>query len=245
MQVRLMVRQFFVYQFGDGREASACFDNLSNLGPISCLVLMEDIYDANIMRAKVRDICGMGFIQWPNGWQDKYPFLNSLVYPNFTNGKDMLGWKGSDDRIHKCTVSQVWESIRPHAPKVPWFNLVWFPKHAFVMWLLMGERLKTQDRLKPWELRANLELKCSLCHEYMLIDVANRNTVRIVMAKLCFTALVYSIWNERNRRIFKGAFSSVDQLFEFIRSNVRLKLMSLRFKNSSRVVRMKEEWQIG
>ncbi|XP_071704859.1 uncharacterized protein [Rutidosis leptorrhynchoides] len=46
--------------------------------------------------------------------------------------------------------------------------MVWFSqcilRHAFVVWLLMGERLKTQDRLKSWEVHHGSSLLCPLCN---------------------------------------------------------------------------------
>ncbi|XP_071739584.1 uncharacterized protein [Rutidosis leptorrhynchoides] len=147
----------------------------------------------------------------------------------------------------------------------------------------MGERLKTQDKLKPWEIRANPVLMCVFCnqcmdsHEHMffkcsypslvwhrmcaliqldmvddwklcrdvLIPVANRNSSTVVVAKLCYAATVYFIWQERNNRVFKRKAKSVEQLFEMIISNVRLKLMSILFKDSARVHQLKVDWQLG
>ncbi|XP_071739228.1 uncharacterized protein [Rutidosis leptorrhynchoides] len=166
--------------------------------------------------------------------------------------------------------------------------IVWFshciPKHAFVMWLLMGERLKTQDRLKSWELKYNPILKCSLCKgcmdshahlffecsfstqvwkkvkDLMIINVGTNNwkvcrdllvagttrqSAKGVVDNLCFAASVYFLWQERNNRLFNKPSSSVDQLFELIRSTVRLKLMTVTFKSSMIVTRIKEVWQLS
>ncbi|XP_071714463.1 uncharacterized protein [Rutidosis leptorrhynchoides] len=150
------------------------------------------------------------------------------------------------------------------------------------MWLLMGERLKTQDKLKPWDMRANPALKCLLCNDCMdshahlffecaystnvwnkvlrnthlslvsnewkrcrdlLTPVAGRISARVVVTKLCYSATVYHIWQERNTRVFKGSPKIEPQLYEMIRSIVRLKLMSIRFKPSSFVNQLKADWQ--
>ncbi|XP_071740587.1 uncharacterized protein [Rutidosis leptorrhynchoides] len=117
LQIRPIVRKFFMYQIGDGQLASA----------YSCAI------------------------------------------PQLTVGSDKLVWKSHDQLLRDCYVNIMWDSIRPLAKKVPWFHVVWFshaiPRHAFLMWLLMGERLKTQDRLKPWELHAKPSLICVLCKE--------------------------------------------------------------------------------
>ncbi|XP_071727899.1 uncharacterized protein [Rutidosis leptorrhynchoides] len=41
---------------------------------------------------------------------------------------------------------------------------MFFSVDAFILWLLMGERLKTQDKLKAWEIRQGDIIICSLCN---------------------------------------------------------------------------------
>ncbi|XP_071695055.1 uncharacterized protein [Rutidosis leptorrhynchoides] len=196
--------------------------------------------------------------------------LQSINLPTFSEGSDRLVWRSIDGTNHKCLVSHVWEAIRPRAVPVSWFKVVWFPqcipKHAFILWLVMGERLKTQDKLKPWDLRNHPVLKCMLCDDNMdshahiffeckfslmvwqrvkglmrfplgtndwkvcrdvLAQHAGRNNSKGVVAKLCFAASVYTLWAERNNQVFNGRPKTVDQVFELIRSNVRLNYLDV------------------
>ncbi|XP_071718970.1 uncharacterized protein [Rutidosis leptorrhynchoides] len=111
----------------------------------------------------------------------------------------------------------------------------------FVVWLLMGERLKAQDRLKAWEVHHGSSLLCPLCnmvqdsHDHLFFSCtfsaqkdfvllvspfASRNVARIFVIKLLFAAFVYYVWQERNRHLFKkGGFSPV-QLYETVYSTV-------------------------
>ncbi|GJW58161.1 RNA-directed DNA polymerase, eukaryota, reverse transcriptase zinc-binding domain protein [Tanacetum coccineum] len=73
----------------------------------------------------------------------------------------------SDDGNEKCfKVSNVWKDLNCNGVKNDWYPLVWFaqniPRHAFVTWLAIQERLMTQDRIKI--LKPNKDLKCSLCN---------------------------------------------------------------------------------
>ncbi|XP_071695526.1 uncharacterized protein [Rutidosis leptorrhynchoides] len=227
------------------------------------------------------DVVGPSGAVWPMDWPIRFSALQSIILPVFSAQDDKLVFKGHDNLVKSGSVAAIWDSIRPRGPLVNWFKVVWFsqciPKHAFIMWLLMGERLKTQDKLKPWEIRTNSVLLCVFCnqcmdsHEHLffkcsfsglvwrrmwslirldmvdewqlcrdiLIPVASRNSSMVVVAKLCYAATVYFIWQERNNRVFKRKAKSVEQLFELIRSNVRLKLMSIRFKDSARVNQLK------
>ncbi|XP_071699770.1 uncharacterized protein [Rutidosis leptorrhynchoides] len=76
------------------------------------------------------------------------------------------------------------------------------------------------------------------------IPFAARNLSRMVVPKIVFAATVYFIWQERNSRLFGGKARSVDQMFEIIFSTVRMKLLSLKFKESYNVRVMKDNWKV-
>ncbi|XP_071704187.1 uncharacterized protein [Rutidosis leptorrhynchoides] len=225
---------------------------------------------------------------WPITWVSKYPALQQIEIPVFSDTSDVLQWKAQDGKLSYFSVSTAYESIRPCAPLVEWFDVVWFsqciPRHAFVLWMLIRERMKTQDRLKLWEIRDNQVLLCSLCsscadsHSHLFFDCkyshevwlrvkdlilapswstdwktftliitpyASKKSANMVVTKLLFAATVYFVWQERNNRMFKGRKRSTDALFREIYATVRLKLMSVRFKESRQVNELKMAWNIG
>lgn len=55
--------------------------------------------------------------------------------------------------------------IRTHHPKVEWSTLVWFmgslPKHNFICWLIMLDRLGTRSRLNRKV--ATIPIDCLFC----------------------------------------------------------------------------------
>ena len=59
----------------------------------------------------------------------------------------------------------VWSSIRPKQEKVAWHKLVWFsinvPKHSFISWMAILNRLLTRDGLREWGVQ--VEESCVLC----------------------------------------------------------------------------------
>ncbi|GKB66961.1 hypothetical protein Tco_0928373 [Tanacetum coccineum] len=65
-----------------------------------------------------------------------------------------------------------------------------------------------------------------------LIPMAKRRTSKSVASKLVIDAAIYYIWPERNDRLFNNSKRSFDQVLEKIKSSIRLKLMSCRFKKS-------------
>ncbi|GJU08021.1 reverse transcriptase zinc-binding domain-containing protein [Tanacetum coccineum] len=51
--------------------------------------------------------------------------------------------------------------------KVEWHKIVWFsnciPRHAFVLWMAMQNRLSTQDRIAIW--KPNDVMQCAFCKQ--------------------------------------------------------------------------------
>ncbi|XP_071728183.1 uncharacterized protein [Rutidosis leptorrhynchoides] len=156
---------------------------------------------------------------------------------------------------------------------VTWVDVVWFsqciPRHAFMVWLLMGERLKTQDRLKEWErnLNSNARLLCSLCKEqedthahlfFFLFPYAfvicSRAAQLVSMPKwgpewINIRDLLVSLANrnvarECNARLFGKPPRDVDQLWSTIYSTVTLKVLTLNFKDTHKVRILKDKWKV-
>ncbi|GKA14077.1 hypothetical protein Tco_0693723 [Tanacetum coccineum] len=78
-----------------------------------------------------------------------------------------------------------------------------------------------------------------------LIPISNKSSVKSAIARLVVAASSYYIWQERNNRIFKKKSRKVEQLRDAIITIIRLKLMSLRYKNSENVARCLDHWQIS
>lgn len=72
-------------------------------------------------------------------------------------------------------MSKTWKAIHPPLIKVDWVNLVWFksriPKHSFIIWLVMRDRLSTRDSLRSWGL--------SISSDFLLCDSASESKSRI------------------------------------------------------------------
>ncbi|XP_021995890.1 uncharacterized protein LOC110893078 [Helianthus annuus] len=187
-----------------------------------------------------------------------------------------------------CT-STVWEELQNSQHGVQWSGVVWFPQaipqHAFLVWLLVLKKLRTQDVMIRWNPgNANFSLLCcSLCtrgpdsHEHLffecdvakkvwyevrgkagmdriqqtwtdifeyLVGIAKSNMAEHIIAKIVVCATAYFVWEERNRRLFTDKRRSKDQLVEIMLSTVRMKLHTMRFKNSIHTTRVMQEWSL-
>nr|XP_043629971.1 uncharacterized protein LOC122601271 [Erigeron canadensis] len=141
-----------------------------DMGPLSDFIQPSDIRRGGFyLTSTIADINRNGSWLWPQVWLDKYP--NLLNYPpiHLTLNRDELIWK-NDDEIVPFSATTVWDSIRLKENHVGWVNIVWFPqcipRHAFNLWLIMREKLLTQDKILQWSpaRRKTMNMMCcSLC----------------------------------------------------------------------------------
>ncbi|CAN1132905.1 LINE-1 retrotransposable element ORF2 protein [Linum perenne] len=82
-------------------------------------------------------------------------------------------WNGS--LMCKFSVSTVWKVLRPEYPVVDWGEMVWkapsIPRHSFICWLVMLDRLKTRDKLLKWGIHC--PSVCVLCN----VDAESRDHI--------------------------------------------------------------------
>ncbi|XP_071712926.1 uncharacterized protein [Rutidosis leptorrhynchoides] len=184
---------------------------------------------------------------WPDYWPAKYPMLGIIQIPILSNERDELEWHGREGLIKIFSVCHVYETIRPTGNIVYWFEVVWhsncIPRHAFILWLLMKQKLKTQDKLKDWEIRPDQNHDWSIVATYIVGLVAKKSGA-VLVAKLLFAAAVYFIWQEKNFRLFNHKRRSAKELFGVIYYSVRLKLLSVHFKESHQIQQLRIAWQL-
>ena len=94
-----------------------------------------------------------------------------------------MWWRDRNGNLTEYSVKCAWEALRPRGLDVSWCDIVWFshgiPRHAFHLWLIMRRCLKTQDKLRSWDVSPTMvlsSLRCSLCglhmdsHEHLFFE---------------------------------------------------------------------------
>ncbi|GKB47808.1 hypothetical protein Tco_0898561 [Tanacetum coccineum] len=182
--------------------------------------------------------------------------LRLIASPMLNDMEDCMRWRDGNGNMTEFSVKCAWEALRPRGPEIPWYSVVWFshynPRHAFHLWLVMRRSLKTQDKLRPWDVwclirkLADIERVPPILEDTVawLQPMAAKRTIKNVVGKLLFVAASYYIWLERNNRLFKNTRRSPEELRDPIMVMVRLKLVMFRFKNKSRVIDMLSEWKM-
>ncbi|XP_022040603.1 uncharacterized protein LOC110943155 [Helianthus annuus] len=175
LSIRSSIRPFIWFLIRDGTEANAWNDNWCAYSPLRDFITPRRIHGAGFsMRSSVSDLIDThnGW-KWPIAWFDLYPVLINLMPPSMVhNVPDKLVWKNRQGNVSEFSASEAWESIRVRGEEVDWVSLVWFgqsiPRHSFHLWLVIKNKLKTQDRMGVWDAGSatNLNLMCCpLCNQ--------------------------------------------------------------------------------
>nr|GEV04894.1 hypothetical protein [Tanacetum cinerariifolium] len=77
-----------------------------------------------------------------------------------------------------------------------------------------------------------------------LLPISKRKSSKSCIGKLVVAAAAYFIWRERNSWLFNKVKQSVTEVVDCILSNIRLKLLSCRFKKSRDAIMFAHLWEI-
>ncbi|GKC79475.1 hypothetical protein Tco_1130249, partial [Tanacetum coccineum] len=72
----------------------------------------------------------------------------------------------------------------------------------------------------------------------------NGNSVNSIIRRVCIAASVYLIWQESNNMIFRDEERNYDDLYKMLNEIVRMRLMSLKVKDTLAVRRAQEIWNV-
>nr|GEV69561.1 hypothetical protein [Tanacetum cinerariifolium] len=125
-------------------------------------------------------------------------------------------------------VKAAWDAFRNCGSITTWHRIVWFshniPRHAFILWLIMRNSLKTQDKLRQWDVwtsirhLAGMDTVPSRIEDIVsyLQPIAHQRMVFSVIGRLLLATSAYYIWDEHNKRVFKQAKRSWTDIRDII-----------------------------
>ena len=168
MGLRDKVKEFVGFKIGNGKRCSIWFDRWCDNGPLCKLINERVLYQANIsIKAKVADMIRGERWKWPREWNSRFGEILNIPVPKLTdNVDDKAMWINRKGKEKTFSVKEAWKNMRCNSQKVIWFRHVWFsqciPRHAFILWMAIKGKLKTQDRLSKW---LNVtDMTCPLCN---------------------------------------------------------------------------------
>ncbi|CAA7024810.1 unnamed protein product [Microthlaspi erraticum] len=171
VKLRDLARPFIVCQLVSGKNALFWHDNWSSLGPLIDLTIangprISGIHRfATVSQARVNN-------EWllPRGRHSLLLLLRNCLPELHLNqndsSPDLFLWKHNPALPQaQFSTRKVWSSLFPPGPSISRHKTVWFthhiPKHGFLLWLAVRNRLLTRDRLRSWGLLVPAD--CLLC----------------------------------------------------------------------------------
>ncbi|GJV73510.1 RNA-directed DNA polymerase, eukaryota, reverse transcriptase zinc-binding domain protein [Tanacetum coccineum] len=131
LSLRDKVRKHIGWKLGNGKSVNIWYDKWCSVSPLSDFIDTRDIYDA-----RLNNNCTL-----------QVPILSDDI-------KDTAVWILENGNKKKFKISNVWKDMNCQEEKVDWHLLVWFaqsiPRHAFVTWLAIHERLMTHKLLNVY-----------------------------------------------------------------------------------------------
>ena len=172
MTLRDLTRLLIMCHVVSGRQASFWHDIWTPDGPILSRTGPTGPMVSGVpLDASVSSIITNG--AWNISARSRHPILRYIrsVLPAQVPDVDSIDedyflWRNSPaDQPTDFSVSKLYSTLNPDPPIAQWHRVVWFkkriPRHAFITWLVMRERMVTRDRLISWGM--NVPSTCLLC----------------------------------------------------------------------------------
>lgn len=172
MTLRDLARPFLLTHLVSGRNTSFWHDNwtidgpiLSTTGPTGPMVSGIPI-DASVASAVTNGA-------WNISSRSRHSVLRYIrsVLPaqapdvNSPNEDNFMWLNSLADQPSEFSVSKFFRTLNPDPPAIPWHKVVWFkkriPRHSFITWLAMRDRMVTRDSLISWGM--DVSPSCLLC----------------------------------------------------------------------------------
>ncbi|XP_013617212.1 PREDICTED: uncharacterized protein LOC106323672 [Brassica oleracea var. oleracea] len=172
MHLRDLACPFIMCHVVSGRNASFWHDNWTHDGSIcSTRGPTGSMVSGIPIDASLSSILSNG--GWNISSRSMHPILRYIrsVLPTRVPDVDSIDedyflWRNSiADQPSEFFVSRLFKTLYPDPPLAQWHKVVWFkkriPRHAFITWLVLRERMVTRDRLISWGM--DVSPACLLC----------------------------------------------------------------------------------
>ncbi|XP_022030689.1 uncharacterized protein LOC110931611 [Helianthus annuus] len=173
LAIRPSIRPFVWSSIYSGRQTNVWSDNWCAYSPLRSFISPRNIARAGFsLSTTVADVVSEdGQWRWPQAWYDTFPVLINIATIQITpDTADRFRWKDWEGKLQRFCSWEAWNNLRYKENKVVWVSSVWFsqciPRHSFHLWLVIKNKLRTQDRMAEWEAGSATNLRlmcCPLC----------------------------------------------------------------------------------
>ncbi|GJY87289.1 RNA-directed DNA polymerase, eukaryota, reverse transcriptase zinc-binding domain protein, partial [Tanacetum coccineum] len=210
-------RHHIKYRVGNGRLISAWYDKWNKVGPLCQFIDTRDLYNARFdCKPSVADVIHNN--QWI--WKDELGMIIEKIIPMLT-GKTLFG---SLKAFLVIPLYCGWLFMKDYKLKIEFFSGIMMP-----VWRAVKAKGYINGLEQRWQDTVN-SMASNHC-----------NTIKSVVCKIVFSAVIYFHWQERNKRQFTKETRFVVVLSEIILDPIRARLSGLKVKNSINVQNVAKE----
>ncbi|KAL0283845.1 UNVERIFIED_CONTAM: hypothetical protein Sradi_7214700 [Sesamum radiatum] len=181
LKLRPLLQRGVIYKVGDGSSFSLWQDVWHERGPLCLTFPRGPVITGLPLSSPLSSVLQRNQWSWPASTDADIAEIISQLPPTQPSAADMICWRSSSG---KFTTKSAVSLIQPTSSRIFWEGLLHgkfkIPRHAFILWMAMLEKLSTMD--KPWVPRA--DDGCVLCgglfdetHDHLFLNVGIRNDV--------------------------------------------------------------------
>ncbi|GKC86773.1 hypothetical protein Tco_1147422, partial [Tanacetum coccineum] len=245
LEIRDKMADKIQYKAGDRRNICMWYDKWHDSGLLIDKISNRDFYDARIPKMiNIDDIIDRGVWKLPNEWNSSEFEVMKIRPPRLQSGMiDKVKWKGKENTLVPFNTKLVMEALRrllnqdrimkwgqlngllcPLCSKIcdSHSHLFYQCDYAMKIWNVVAKKL---NLIKIGYHREEII--------FDLIETKKRNNIWSMVRRTSLAAVVYSIWHERNKRIFTREKRKVTKLQESVNEVIKLKMMNLRVRESN------------
>ncbi|GJZ72126.1 putative reverse transcriptase domain, reverse transcriptase zinc-binding domain protein [Tanacetum coccineum] len=233
LQLRDFVRPYLWMQIGNGKDISAWFDVWCEHCPLIHFLSFRDFArEGYTLQTTVLDLLSNAGWRWPQSWLLKAPTLGLIPTPSIDDNKvDVHLWRDSNGVMSKFSVKAAWEAFRPRGNVVPW---QWDVGVGTNLSMLRCVFCDSQP-----DSHEHLFFECSYASK-IWVFICHLTGMDLVPARLeDIAAFLQPIAHKRS-----ALKRSPKELRDIIMVTVRLKLLTFRFKNTTKVNELLSTWNM-
>ncbi|KAL0293830.1 UNVERIFIED_CONTAM: hypothetical protein Sradi_6917800 [Sesamum radiatum] len=241
IKVSRLLQPGMEYRVGDGCKFTLWTDLWHPRGPLIHSYPRGPSITGLPADSKLAVVVQDGQWKWPAEYDFDIQEIIAALPPIHQHQSDMIQW-----RTGKFTTAAVLSLIQPPSPRVPWYHLLGgkfkIPRHNFILWLAILERLSTMDR--SW-------VQHRLAHVFFVgnnvIWASKRwrgsNLINAAYRAL-LAAIVYLVWRERNNRRFSAIASPAESIAARALEEIRCRIISANLRPSLQSLTLYRIWRI-
>ncbi|KAL0295119.1 UNVERIFIED_CONTAM: hypothetical protein Sangu_3204200 [Sesamum angustifolium] len=160
LKLRPLLQRGVIYKVGDGSSFSLWQDVWHERGPLCLTFPRGPVITGLPLSSPLSSVLQRNQWSWPASTDADIAEIISQLPPTQPSAADSICWRSSSG---KFTTKSAVSLIQPTSSRIFWEGLLngkfKIPKHTFILWMAMLEKLSTMD--KPWVPRA--DDGCVLC----------------------------------------------------------------------------------